>query len=101
MNKELFDFTFSSFDAKDADENIEPREIEDFESSRIGRWLIANMILVQRTAAMEVISTARLNDQGEVVKLDENIVDQSRGVYLAIDNILTMLQIIKEGESHA
>ena len=104
MNKENLD-TLLEVDVEKHMENIPtPQEIEDFENSRVGIYLIANIKDMQRQALIDIVTKCRVERQGDemITKiLPEGVVEQMRGQYMALDNLITLIQIAKEekGES--
>ena len=82
-----------------------PLEIDNFQKSKIGRWLIANIIEMQRQAAIDVLSGTKsvrvqtpdgFEIQGH--RLSEAEINIMRGQYLGLDNILTLIKIAKEAD---
>jgi len=107
VDKEILGLVFSEHltFTEELEWKFTPLEIDNFQKSKIGRWLIANMIEMQRQAAIDVLSGTRLvviqtatGPQYDTEIMTESETNLARGQYLALNNILTLIKIAKEAD---
>ena len=96
INKNVLGIIFSENELTSADEPPSKQEVEEFLLSNVGKWLVATIISMQRSAAVDIIAATQMTREQEIVPLDDKIINQQRGSYLVLDNLLTQFNLIIE-----